>query len=173
MTGAWKIGWIIGIGLSLLCWHNTIGQVSIRGQVKNTKGEALSRINILVYLPGSKSLIAFAVSDEKGDFQTDVNSPSDSLTIEVSSINHRNQSRTVANISQNLSFKLVHDVTQLESFTVKASPIKQKGDTLSYLVSTFANEEDRAIEDVLQNMPGIEVEPNGKILYQGIPIQKF
>jgi hypothetical protein len=68
---------------------------------------------------------------------------------------------------------LVHDVTQLESFTVKASPIKQKGDTLSYLVSTFANEEDRAIEDVLQNMPGIEVEPNGKILYQGIPIQKF
>ncbi|NOX45392.1 MAG: carboxypeptidase-like regulatory domain-containing protein [Chlorobi bacterium] len=173
MTGTWKIGWLIGIGVSFMCWQNTIAQVKIQGHITNTKDEALSRINVLIYLPDSKSLIAFAVSDEKGDFQTDVNSPSDSLTIEVSSINHRNQSRNIANVSQNLDFELVHDVAQLETFTVKASPIKQKGDTISYLVSSFANEEDRAIEDVLQNMPGIEVEPNGKILYQGIPIQKF
>lgn len=173
MIWARKIGWIIGIGFSLLYWQNLHAQVSIQGKIVNTKGEALSRINILVYLPGSKSLIAFAVSDDKGNFQTNVNSPSDSLTIEVSSINFQNELLTIANISQNLQFELTYDVKKLETFTVQASPIKQKGDTLSYLVSSFTNENDRAIEDVLRNMPGIDVEPDGKILYQGVPIQKF
>ncbi len=157
----------------LLCWQNLFGQVIIKGQVINTKGEALSRINVLVYLPDKKALIAFAVSDDKGHFQTNVNSTSDSLHIEVSSINYRNEYRSITNSSQILQFELVYDVMKLEAFTVKASPIEQRGDTISYLVSSFANEEDRAIEDVLRNMPGIEVEPNGQILYQGIPIQKF
>ena len=168
-----KIGVLIVIGIALLFWQNLHAQVSIQGQIVNTKGEALSRINILVYLPGSKSLIAFAVSDDKGNFQTNVNSPSDSLDIEVSSINFQNELRHIANISQNLQFELTYDVKKLETFTVQASPIKQKGDTLSYLVSSFTNENDRAIEDVLRNMPGIDVEPDGKILYQGVPIQKF
>ena len=168
-----EIGLVITIGIALLFWQNLHAQISIQGQIVNTKGEALSRINVLIYLPGSKSLIAFAVSDDKGDFQTNVNSPSDSLTIEVSSINFRNESRTIANSSQNLQFELTYDVKKLETFTVQASPIKQKGDTLSYLVSSFTNENDRAIEDVIRNMPGIDVEPDGKILYQGVPIQKF
>lgn len=66
-----------------------------------------------------------------------------------------------------------YDVKQLDAFTVKASPIKQYGDTLSYIVSSFAGGEDRSIEDVLRRMPGIEIQENGKILYQGLPLQKF
>ena len=159
--------------LILLFWQNLLGQVVIQGHVINSKGEALSRINILVYLPDSKILIAFAVSDSKGNFKTIVNNPSDSLDVEVSSIQYKNIFRRITNISQSLDFTLEYDIKQLETFTVKASPIKQRGDTISYLVSSFAGTEDRAIEDVLRRMPGIEVEPNGQILYQGLPLQKF
>ena len=157
----------------LLFWQNIFGQVNLQGHVINSKGEALSRINVLVYLPNSKILIAFAVSDSKGNFKTIVNSTSDSLGVEASSINYKNEIRRIANISQNLVFSLKHDIKLLDTFTVKASPIKQRGDTLSYLVSSFAGKKDRAIEDVLRRMPGIEVEPNGQILYQGLPLQKF
>jgi hypothetical protein len=126
-----------------------------------------------VYLLRSKVLIAFAVSDEKGHFQTSVKSPSDSLNIEVSSIQYRNEFRSIANISQDLEFELVPETKQLEGITVKAAPIERRGDTLSYLVSSFAKKEDRAIEDVLHRMPGLEVEPSGRILYQGMPLEKF
>lgn len=152
---------------------SVLGQTVLQGWVSNTSGEALPRINILVYLPENKILIAFAVSDEKGYFHTDVNSPSDSLKIEVSSINYRNEFKTISNTSQTLQFRLVPEVKQLEGVTVRASAIEKRGDTLSYLVSSFAKKEDRAIEDVLKRMPGIEVEPAGRILYQGMPIDKF
>jgi outer membrane receptor for Fe3+-dicitrate len=44
--------------------------------------------------------------------------------------------------------------------------IEKYGDTLQYLVSAFARQDDRSIEDVLKRMPGIEVKENGQITYQ-------
>lgn len=157
----------------LLIFQNISGQVTLQGRVTSTEGEPLARINILVYQPDGKVLIAFAVSDEKGDFNTGVKSPSDSLQIEVSSINYRNEIRIVANETQRLDFQLVFEVKEIEGVSVRSFAIEQRGDTLSYLVSSFARKEDRAIEDVLKRMPGIAVEPSGRILYQGMPIEKF
>lgn len=157
----------------LLFSQNVCSQQILKGQIKNTKGEAIANINILVYLPHSKILMAFAVSDEKGQFQCKHKITSDSLDIEVSSIQFEKAFRRIANISQNIDFELKVDVKQLNSFTVKAKPIIRKGDTLSYLVSSFAGKEDQVIEDVLRKMPGIEIEDNGQILYQGLALKKF
>ena len=149
------------------------GQTYLQGHIVNMKGEALPRINLMVYLPGNTALIAFAVSDELGNFKTTVKAVSDSLIIKLSSINYSNESRKILNASQTLQFQLVEDVKQLEGISVIASPINKYGDTLSYLVNAFARSEDIALEDVLRRMPGIEVEPNGQILYQGAAINKF
>ena len=49
---------------------------------------------------------------------------------------------------------------------VKTKPaIISKGDTLSYPVKAFSREEDLSIGDVLQRMPGITVDDDGKIYY--------
>jgi len=149
------------------------GQVSIKGRILSKSGEALSRINVIVYPPKMNTMIAFAISDDNGYFEVKVNSKTDSVVLKTSSISYRNESRTVPNVSQNLQFVLIDDVKQLEGISVIASPIIKRGDTLSYLVTSFAKREDRAIEDVLRRMPGIEVQDDGKIMYQGIPINKF
>lgn len=85
----------------------------------------------------------------------------------------KKQVTRIGNVNSDISFSLKPDVKQLETFTVRASSIEKRGDTLSYLVSSFNKSNDRSIEDVLKRMPGIEVEKDGKILYQGMPIQKF
>ncbi len=150
-----------------------LGQVNIKGRVSNVAGEGISRISIVICKPGNNTILAFAISDEKGYFEARVSSRSDSLILKISSISYRNVSKTILNTTQNQEFILTEDVKQLEGFNVIAPPIVKHGDTLSYLVNSFAKLEDRAIEDVLRRMPGIEVEDNGKILYQGMPINKF
>lgn len=150
-----------------------MGQQTIDGKVINTKGETLSKINILVYLPDTETLIAYAVSDSKGHFKAVVTGTSDSLDIKLSAIHYKSEFRRIANISQSLDFVMENKIMELDAFTVKAPSIEKRGDTISYLVSSFARKEDRSIDDVLRRMPGIEVEPNGRILYQGMPLQKF
>ena len=167
-----KIKYIL-ICFALLAIQNTFAQITIKGNVKNDKEEKLQNINILVYVPNSKTLIAFAVSDPNGNFQTKVNSPTDSLDIVTSSVNYEKGFKRIANASQFVQFTLKYDTKQLDDVLIKAKPIITKGDTISYLVSSFAGKEDMVIEDVLRKMPGIEIEEDGKILYQGLPLSKF
>ena len=81
--------------------------------------------------------------------------------------------RIIDNKSQTLDFILEEVVTPLKEVIVKSSPITKRGDTLNYSVNAFVQEQDRTIADVLKRMPGIEVLSDGKILYQGKPINKY
>ncbi len=157
----------------LLTSFASYGQVTLSGKVENQKGEALGNINVLIYPTHSEMLVAFGVTNSKGEFQVLMNIKTDSVEVQTSSIHYEKKRIRIGNHTQQLSFKLAPDVKQLETFTVRATAIDRRGDTLSFMVSSFAREKDRAIEDVIRRMPGIEVEPGGQILYQGNPIQKF
>lgn len=63
--------------------------------------------------------------------------------------------------------------TRLKDVIVEAPDIYAKGDTLVFNVSRYANAKDNAIIDVIKRLPGIKVEEDGTIKYQGKPINKF
>ena len=148
-------------------------QTLIQGKVFDENQKPLQNINILVYPKSSNALIAFGISNQEGAFRITLITQTDSLCIEATSVHYRNEEMCISNTSQEVNFNLTPETKDLEEFVVRASPIEQRGDTISYLVSTFAREQDRSIADVLKQMPGIDVEPSGRILYQGEPIQHF
>jgi hypothetical protein len=148
-------------------------QTKLKGKVWDENQIPLSHINILVYPHGNQNLIAFGISRIDGTFEINLRTTADSLRLEATSIHYRTDSLIIANVSQELLFHLAPETRDLSEFVVRANPIEKQGDTISYLVSSFAREQDRVISDVLKQMPGIEVEPSGRILYQGDPIQNF
>ena len=69
---------------------------------------------------------------------------------------------------------LLKEGFQLKEVTVKASKVRERGDTVTYNVSTFADQNDRSIGDVLARIPGFEVnKQSGQVKYEGKPISKF
>ncbi len=148
-------------------------QVEISGQVIDTLGKPLGSLNILIFPKHSGVLNAFGFTNDAGKFNILVKLDTDSLDIQVSSLNYEKAKYTLSNKTQKVDFVLRPDVKLLETITIKAKPIEQWGDTLSYLVEQFKGKEDRSIEDVLRKLPGIEVEESGRILYQGMPVNKF
>lgn len=148
-------------------------QITISGRIIDENTEPLPNINILVYPANSEIIVAFGISGSDGKFIITTKVPVDSLDVKTSSIHYEKAVARIGNVNSEISFSLKPDIKQLETFTVRASSIEKRGDTLSYLVSSFNKNSDRSIEDVLKRMPGIEVEKDGKILYQGMPIQKF
>lgn len=148
-------------------------QTTITGYIADVQKQAVANINIVISPNGQNTIIAYGFSDDKGYFTITFFTTHDSIDVTVSSLAYERHTKTICNTSQEIRFTLIPDIKQLETFTVRASPIVRKGDTLSYLVQSFAGKTDRSIEDVLRRMPGIEVEQGGKILYNGLPIEKF
>ena len=68
---------------------------------------------------------------------------------------------------------LQEKTNELKEVVVKSQKVRQEGDTLNYLVNSFKTKQDRTIADVLKKMPGIAINEDGSIEYQGKKINKF
>ena len=60
----------------------------------------------------------------------------------------------------------------LKEVQVKGSRITGR-DTISFDLTRFANERDNSLKDVLKKLPGVDIEENGRINYNGKPINRF
>jgi hypothetical protein len=76
--------------------------------------------------------------------------------------------------STSLEIVLQPSTTQLDEVTLNYEiPILVKKDTTTYKVDFFNIGDERKLKDVLANLPGIEVEANGNVLYKGVKIDKL
>ncbi len=48
---------------------------------------------------------------------------------------------------------------------IRAPRVSQRGDTLTYLVNSFRQKQDRTITDVIKKMPGLQVGEDGTLTY--------
>lgn len=151
---------------------NTTAQTVIQGTVLDEHSRSVDAF-VAVSPKGNGSMIAYADTDDKGNYKLEFKTDADSVIVTVTGLGIGNQARVVANRSQKLNFTVKEETTELKEVSVKAQKIRQEGDTLSYLVGAYQEQGDRVIGDVLKRMPGIEVADDGGIKYNGKAIKKF
>jgi hypothetical protein len=158
---------LLGIGLP-----NASSQFKIFGEVENSKGELLIGASVLLKNNSAK-ILDFSISDKDGKYELSINEE-DSLTIEVSYIGYKKIKRSIfLDASRELNFEMTEDVVELDEVKLKAPPIIDFGDTINYSVNAFKSQQDRVIADVLQKLPGISVDGDGRVSYMGEPIEKY
>ena len=149
-----------------LCGNSLWAQSVFTGRVTNKSSKPL-KVNVSLRLPGNSLVQAFTMTDGQGMYRLEYAGRADSVVLVVASLGVGKVERTVRNVSQRQDFSLVEGGIQLQTVTVKAPKIRQSNDTVSFLVSAFADQSDRVIGDVLKKMPGIEVDDGGGISYNG------
>ncbi len=71
-------------------------------------------------------------------------------------------------------FKLSEKARILDEVVVKRDLlVRKQGDSIKYKLRDFANLNDRKLEDALRNIPGLEIDGNGTIKYQGMSLSNF
>lgn len=149
-----------------------VAQVNVTGKVIDKESnEPLVGASVIVKGADGK-IKKFASSKADGGFSITMPSVI-GCRLEVTMMSFAKQSIPLDSVSIPLTVCMEPGTTLLKEVTVKADRIREQGDTITYNVGSFAQQQDRSIGDVLKRMPGIDVASNGKIQYQGEDINKF
>ena len=147
----------------------------LQGIVKDDKKAVLQNTSITVVTKDT-IIVNFALTDVKGAFSLTipVDYATQPLWLEASYIGYYKKRISIQPHIKNYDFELLHDPNVLSEVIVRNKPaLLQMGDTLRYIVSSFAKSEDRSIGDVLRRMPGITVDEDGAISHNGKKIENL
>ncbi|MCT4139220.1 carboxypeptidase regulatory-like domain-containing protein [Elizabethkingia anophelis] len=148
-------------------------QKTISGKVSDTSGNGIASASVTIENPDNPVIIAYGITDSKGNYKIVFNTDLSKINIKVKAFNQKPQTKEVSNQDQTVNFSLASDVTEIKEVVLKTKLITKRGDTIAYDLKAFANKNDRVLADALKKIPGIDVNKDGTILYQGEPLNKF
>lgn len=146
----------------------------ITGKVKEKEtNTALEGISITLHKHKSVKVIAFTFTDADGSYILEFQELPDSLEITVSGFNIESQTKVVNTKDLRMDFSVNYANQEIREAKVRAESIVRKRDTLVYYVEQFRSDADKSIGDVIRRLPGVQVEDNGQIKYNGKSINMF
>lgn len=154
--------------LLVLCSLPITSQVLVSGHIIDDEMKPIS--SVIVKRMRHK-MLNYTMSDNNGMFSINAEIGD---TLNFSILGFESQQIAVKRYSKPLTIKMNSGAIALEEVYVKSDKVYERGDTVSYLVSAFANSNDKSIGDVIAKIPGFDVDKtSGKISYGGKPISKF
>ena len=158
--------------LCLVVAASAVAQIDVNGLVIDKENkEPLAGASVIVKGADGK-IKKFASSKADGGFAMTMSSVIN-CRLEVAMMGFARQSVPLDSVTFPLTVCMEPGATLLKEVAVRADRIREQGDTITYSVGSFAQQQDRSIGDVLKRMPGIDVANSGKIMYQGEDINKF
>ncbi len=163
----------ISLFLMLLFSVLTYAQKTVTGKITDSDGEAVPSASVTIEEPGKDAILAYGISNSKGEYKVTFTSSEPKVDLKVKAFNQRPLTKQISNSDQTISFKMQSETTEIKEVQLKTKMITSRGDTIAYDLKAFDNKNDRTLADVMKKIPGIEVNTDGTILYQGNAINKF
>lgn len=150
------------------------GQQAVTGTLTlAASGDPVEEATVTACPTGSTLMISYCTSDMDGNFRLSCDAFPDTIRLTVRSIMTSDTTVVISSSTEHIVLRLEDAVKSLREVKIMAPKIREIGDTINYYVTSYADSLDRSIGDVIKKMPGIQVLPSGKILYQGKEINKF
>lgn len=147
---------------------NSLAQ-TINGTITSDKGTPVNRVTCRL-ISSADSILAYTFTDSKGEYS--LKYVNGGIYLTFSKVGYNQERMTLKTGQKTYNVKLSQGEIKLKEVTVTAPPIIQHKDTLLYNVASFKQKGDLYIEDVLKRLPGIDVDANGQITYQGVAINQ-
>ena len=148
-------------------------QITVKGIVKDSIGNPLEMANVIAINTQTKKLDSYGVTDGKGNYKLNLKKNT-TYTVKVSYIGMKTTSVTVVTKEVDLlkNIKLQQDNALDEVNVTYKMPVTIKGDTIVYNADSFTSGTEKKLGDVLNKLPGVEVNDDGEIEVDGKTVKK-
>lgn len=156
----------------------TIGaaqEISLSGTVKDSLGVGVDMANVIAINTETKGLESYGITNHAGLFKLKLKT-GQQYTVKVSYLGFKPESFTfTAGESDAVKDIIMQEqAAQLDEVDVTYEmPVSVKGDTIVYDTDAFVSGTEKKLKDVLENLPGIEINDDGQIEVEGKTVSKI
>jgi len=152
----------------------TYSQVRFEGKISDAYGNMIMGANVIAVEKESKILDGFGISSDTGYFRVSLKKGTD-YEIKVSFIGFKEVIFDL-NLTENFEKNIILE-EQAEALDevelVYTMPVTIKGDTIVYDADSFNTGTEKKLADVLKNLPGVEINEDGRVEVEGKEITKI
>lgn len=161
------------INFSFICAQN-----KIQGLAFDDNNTAIENVNVILKDAKTNSIINFTKTNNNGYFEFNNLKSNCHFVIKLSHLGFKSQEKTFEITNNNLNlekFILARNAVELTELILKAkkNAISINGDTTKYNVDYFKNGTENSLKDILNNLPGVSTNANGRIIVNGKEISEL
>ncbi|MEL0300283.1 MAG: carboxypeptidase-like regulatory domain-containing protein [Flavobacteriaceae bacterium] len=158
--------------LIALSFFTKAQEVKLSGVVRDSLAKPLELASLVAINKASNALDAYTMTDANGNFSLKLKTNT-AYKIQVSALGLQTINDNVTTAQTNLirDYELRADIV-LDEVVVKM-PVLIRGDTLIYDADSFKNGSERKLEDIIDKLPGVEINDSGQIEVEGKVVNKL
>jgi hypothetical protein len=150
--------------------------IKVRGFIKDSIGSPLELATVIATVQATGEIESYGITNHLGRFQLDLpKNNSYILRASFLSFETKEQILVVPEDAENMEvdFVLKAQASELDDVElVYEMPVTIKGDTITYNADSFTNGDERKLGEVLNKLPGVEVNEEGEIEVEGKAVSK-
>jgi hypothetical protein len=157
----------------LLIFSFSYSQIKLEGYVKDSLGNGLELANVIAINKATSALDSYGITNENGRYKLNLKKNT-IYSIQVSYIGMKSAAERLETLTSDLTkdFILQEDNLLDEVELTYEMPVTVSGDTLTYNADSFNKGTERKLEDVLENLPGVEINDDGQVEVEGKVVTK-
>ncbi|WP_282124060.1 TonB-dependent receptor [Algibacter mikhailovii] len=153
---------------------SSFSQIKLEGVVKDSIGNPLELANVVAINQETNVLDSYGITTDEGKYKLSLNKNT-SYKLQVSYIGMKTFEEliqtTTVDIDKNIVMAADNALDAVE--ITYEMPVTIKGDTLIYNADSFKNGTERKLEDILEKLPGVEINDDGQIEVEGQRVNKL
>jgi len=155
----------------------SLAQYTINGSVKNNEDKPVGFASVTLYDALSNKVITFKNTNSKGEYTLSFKEFGKYI-IKVRNIKYKEYKEDIV-ISENQKttlkdIQLSNTENQLKEVVAKgSSDARIKGDTISFKIGRFTDKTEKTLGDIINKLPGMEVDESGNIKANGKKVDKL
>ena len=140
--------------------------------------EKVSNANVVVKDLKTLSIINYTTTDANGNFTLKFKTTDKAVNLVITAIGHKTLTREVMLFEPTISFgtiTLENNTNELKEVIIESEQkaITVKGDTTFYNLKKFLNGTEDTLKDLIEKLPGMTINANGKIEVNGKVISEL
>ena len=169
---------ILSTAFIFLAVQGMAQKTALSGIVKDTTGETLPGASVMILSASDSILVSFGITNKQGQFKIPGIATGDYI-LQVSYVGLGLYSKKLtldgSKPDKNLGSIKLSPRNDLNEFEVVSEhvPIRINNDTVEYNANAFKTQPHDAVENLLKQLPGLEVDADGNVKAQGEEVTKI